>query len=220
MRRPYWNAHAHHTAVFGVELARFELKFGAVEFQGYVGGSGKPPAHRADSCRHGGAALQKIAAVPPRSCGTEVGHQALHCLLFLNGALLSSVFPRATISPNRQVSLMNAGLGSRPVEPQRGRQRWLRDLNSRCTLRIRAKPVVANRHCSSLERRQTVFTGHRGQMTNGRQTSSAVHEPQQGIEPMHRLFYSAGACSLAAHVILEARRPSTRTGSVCRRKED
>ncbi len=46
-------------AVFGIGLARFELKFGALEFQGYVGRSGEAPTHRADPCRHGRAALQK-----------------------------------------------------------------------------------------------------------------------------------------------------------------
>ena len=34
MRRPHRNAHAHHAAVFGIGLGRFELKFGTVEFQG------------------------------------------------------------------------------------------------------------------------------------------------------------------------------------------
>src|SRR5215472_5965006 len=67
--------HAHHAAVFEVGLAGFELKFGAVEFQGYVGRSSAAPAHRVDPGHHGGAALQKIAAVPPRSEGRKIGHQ-------------------------------------------------------------------------------------------------------------------------------------------------
>ena len=57
MRRPYWDAHAHDAAVFGIGLARFELKFGAVEFQGNVGRSGKTRAHRVDHCQEGRAAL-------------------------------------------------------------------------------------------------------------------------------------------------------------------
>src|SRR6516162_4041357 len=71
MRRPHRDAHADDATMLGVELGRFKLKFGAVEFQGYVGRGGAAPAHRIDPCRDGRAAPQKVAPVPPRSWGHE-----------------------------------------------------------------------------------------------------------------------------------------------------
>jgi len=71
---PYRDAHAHHAARFGVGLGSRELKLRAVEFQGYFGGIGEAPAHPISASRHGGAALQEIAAAPPRAHGTRIGH--------------------------------------------------------------------------------------------------------------------------------------------------
>ena len=42
MRRTQRHAHAQHAAGFGVGLRRLELKFRAVEFQGYIGRIGGP----------------------------------------------------------------------------------------------------------------------------------------------------------------------------------
>src|SRR5207244_2262259 len=77
------------------------------------------PAHPVHACRCGRAILQKIAAVPPRSCGTKVGHQSPLFAVFERSSQ-SSVFRRANISPNWQVSVVNTGLGSRLFELQEG----------------------------------------------------------------------------------------------------
>ena len=74
MRRPHRDAHADHAAMFRIGFGCHKLKFGPVELQRDLGGKGAAPAHRVTAHRGSRAALQKIAAVPPRLRGTKVDH--------------------------------------------------------------------------------------------------------------------------------------------------
>ncbi|MGC2202661.1 MAG: hypothetical protein WA633_21305 [Stellaceae bacterium] len=74
MRRAHQNPVAQHTAVFRVGLRRLELKLGAVELVGNVGGVAKAHLQPIESRDGGGTALQKAAAGPPRAHETRVAH--------------------------------------------------------------------------------------------------------------------------------------------------
>src|SRR6516225_8964258 len=74
MRRPHRYAIAQHPAAFGIGLGRFELKFRAIEFIGYLGGVTEAPRKPIDPRSNRGAAFQKTAPRPPRACKFPVIH--------------------------------------------------------------------------------------------------------------------------------------------------